>query len=73
MFHYNTMGRALQNQDPCISPKTPPGCNMWGIFHNLNQNRQGKRLPTKRKGGGKRVAGEERTNKIVFHYATLCL
>lgn len=70
------MGKGLQHQDPSISPENPPGC-MWGILHNLNHNRHRKHLPHRRKGGGKRVAGEERTkkkeNKIVFRYATLCL
>ncbi|XP_027775356.1 uncharacterized protein LOC107029926 isoform X1 [Solanum pennellii] len=41
------MGKGLQHQDPSISPESPPGC-MW-ILHR-------KRLPRKRKGGGKRVA-----------------
>lgn len=56
------MGKGLQNQDACISPKSPQGC-MSGILHNFNHNRHRKRLPHKRKGGGKRVAGEERMEK----------
>ncbi|MCD9646306.1 hypothetical protein HAX54_036037 [Datura stramonium] len=49
------MGKGLQHQDPSISPENPPGC-MWGILHSLNHNRNRKRLPHKRQGGGKRVA-----------------
>ncbi|KAF3670817.1 hypothetical protein FXO37_08341 [Capsicum annuum] len=52
------MGKGLQNQDACISPKSPQGC-MSGILHNFNHNRHRKRLPHKRKGGGKRVAVAE--------------
>ncbi|CAN4116969.1 unnamed protein product [Withania somnifera] len=49
------MGKGLQNQDPCISPRSPPGC-MWDIFNNLNHSLHRKRFPRKRKCGGKRVA-----------------
>lgn len=57
------MGKGLQHQDPSISPENPPGC-MW-ILHR-------KRLPRKRK-GGKRVAGEERTEKKREQNSFLCL
>lgn len=58
------MGKGLQHQDPSISPESPPGC-MW-ILHR-------KRLPRKRKGGGKRVAGEEIKNREKKHKQNLPL